>query len=212
MRNVYLYGHLREKYGPEHQFEIASVAEAVRAFEANYPGFISDLRDGRYELVKGPDLNGDRLPEEMLTFHLGRDDLHIMPVVEGSGGDTGKGILTAVLGVAIVATAVFTAGASGAAMGSAIFAQGSTGAAIFGGMTYTQLAIMGGALALGGVFQALTPTPQASYDAGEQKKSFIFNGATNAMEQGGPVPVVYGKFEIGSTMVSGGMTVEDIVE
>lgn len=43
-----------------------------------------------------------------------------------------------------------------------------------------------------------------------QKPSFIFNGAVNVIEQGGPVPLVYGRHLAGSVVISAGINTEQL--
>ena len=43
MRKVKLYGELAKKFGREFMLEVESVAEAVRALSANFPGFEKEL-------------------------------------------------------------------------------------------------------------------------------------------------------------------------
>jgi len=207
MKTVHLHGFLHEKYGGPFTLEAASVSDVVRGMQANFPDFCRTIRDGSYQLVRGADLEGDLIGEDMLDFCFGSDDLHIVPVAAGSGGGSGKGIITAVLGVAMIGTAFLTGGAS---MGAAIFAEGSLGASLVGGLTYTQLAIMGGILTIGGIYQALAPLPSTDYDNEEEKVSFLFNGAINRREQGGALPVCFGRFRVGSITVSAGIDVEEI--
>ena len=67
---------------------------------------------------------------------------------------------------------------------------------------------------LGGVAQLLAPDvdsgdPQ-TYEKPEAKASFLFNGPVNTAEQGGPVPLVYGRVITGSHVVSSGLSTEKI--
>ena len=161
---------------------------------------------------------------------LSRHDLHIVPAAYGHGG--GNGGLTVgkiVLGVAMVAGAFFTAGAT--ALGTAAAAAGAEGLGIpasaaglglgfsvelplIGAVTYGRIAGIGAMIALGGVSQLLSPTPHAapSYSAErpEARPSFIYNGPTNTAEQGGPIPVVYGRMRVGSALVSSSVSTDQV--
>jgi predicted phage tail protein len=61
-------------------------------------------------------------------------------------------------------------------------------------------------MALGGVVQMLSPVPkspsQQEQGVTENKPSYLFNGAFNSTQQGLPVPVVYGKMLVGSSVVA----------
>ena len=91
MRTIYLYGALAEEYGDTWRLEVTSIGEAVRAIEANRPGFYTALRNGGdYAVVRGQDLeNGDALAAAELTMNYGTGDFHICPAAHGRG----KGLL-----------------------------------------------------------------------------------------------------------------------
>lgn len=50
----------------------------------------------------------------------------------------------------------------------------------------------------------------ADRDRPDQRPSFIFRGPTNVIEQGTPVPLVYGKMRTGSVVVSAGIISEEL--
>jgi predicted phage tail protein len=59
------------------------------------------------------------------------------------------------------------------------------------------------AITLSFVMSALADTPQTSEGEERSKNaSNLFNGATNVLEQGHPVPLIYGTFKVGSVTVS----------
>jgi len=188
------------------------------ALDANHGGFFRALKkDGRYRVVCGPSLDDEvstQLSADQLWMSFGRGAFHIAPVIEGSGsGGSGKAIGTIVLGVALMATGVGGALAVGtnlaAGLGTAL--PGFAGTAF--GITWGSVALLGAAMTLGGISQALTPTPDVqSYDVRESekhRKSWVFNGPRNSIEQGGCLPVVWGRHWIGATMVSGGIAIKN---
>lgn len=216
MRSVYLYGHLAEQFGPEFRLEVFSVAEAVRALEANFPGrFVQAIAQGDYHLIKGDDIEtGESLGEELISFGLGAHDLHIMPALAGSK----SGVFTFVVGVVLIIAAFYTAGASaGAAYGLMEgVAAGSMTATTFMGVTMASYAAFGAAMAFNGLNAILSPTMKLSGTSGtraavDPRASFVFQGAENISSQGGPVPVIYGRpGRVGSTVIAASITVEDI--
>lgn len=189
MRVVHLYGDLAEKYGSKHRLNVASIGEAIRALEANYKGFRETIRKkGKYEVVRGDTLKDEHLSEETARMNYGKGDFHIAPVVEGAG-ESG-GIIMTIIGVALLVIAFFIP------------------------VTAPYLVPLGIGLIAGGVSIMLTPTPNND-DYGEQedpaeRNSFYFDGPTNTMEQGGVIPLVYGRMVVGSTVVSAGIKVESI--
>ena len=215
MRTVFLHGHLGARFGDAHRLEVDSVAEAIRALKCNFEGFYASLKEGSYQIIRGSLDSGEQLEEDLLTFGLGNADLHIVPVIEGAGDDS-KMIITAVLGVILIASAVFFApgaiAAAGALQGGAFSAaMGATAFTIplgLGAVTFGQVAMFGGLLALAGVAQMLAPTPKvANYNDRETKRtSWLFNGPVNRIEQGGALPVIYGgPLRVGSVLVSAGI-------
>lgn len=185
LRNLFLYGSLAKKFGKKHTLDIQSVSEGLHAMNANRPGFLKSIKkDGRYEVVKGDTLNDEHLGEKQLTMQYGKGDFHIAPVIEGSK----SGLFASIIGIVLIVAGVY-------------FQQ-------------PYLVSTGLALAVGGVGMMLTPTPTIS-DYGQREKpeerpSFYFSGPTNTMEQGGSMPLIYGRMVIGSTVVSAGIKVEAI--
>ncbi len=220
MRNIYLYGELAEKYGKVFRLRANTIGAAVKLLEANFPGFQKNIISGRFRVVAGKsveDENGINFDNELVRsrLNLGSKDLHIMPVPAGAGGNTFR----IVLGVALIAAAFYFAPgiplqgamADGSVMGgTAGTSWGATAFSlpVFGAVHYSSIALLGASLILGGVSGLLTP--KISSSSADQRASFIFNGAANTVQQGGPVPVVYGRMMVGSTVISAGITVEQI--
>ncbi|WP_319543150.1 hypothetical protein [uncultured Pseudodesulfovibrio sp.] len=211
MRTVYLHGSLGEQFGSSFRLDVDTPSEAVRALSTNLGSeFRQTISKGEWHVVAGKAFeNGTDYgtSEDMLAFGLGNKDLHLAPVIRGSKGG---GIFQAILGVAIMAVAFWIAppvvGTMGPTMGM--------GTAVVGGVTYGNIAGFGAMMALGGVAKMLTPTPQvgsyAARESAEERPSFLFTGAKNTVEQGGPVPLVYGRHLVGLILVSSGITVEQI--
>lgn len=212
MRTVYLYGQLAELFGGPYRIDVTTPAEAVRALGIILgDNFIKTIQGGEWHIVAGDCLDDgeDFGTEELCHFGLGTSDLHIAPAVSGSGG----GFFKAILGVALLATAVVTAGSSLFPMGIAM--NGTAFTAFGASVTWGNLATLGGMMALSGVADMLSPTPKltsgyASRESADDQPSFLFNGARNTSEQGGPVNMVYGKHRTGWTLISSGTSVEDI--
>ncbi|MGY0788554.1 TipJ family phage tail tip protein [Azospirillum argentinense] len=209
MRRVHLYGALRKEFGKGFTLDVDSVAEVARALEANFPGrFFKALRDGAFKLVRGDRRSGLVLNEQELTFRLGSGDLHIIPVPKGAAASQrSKGGAKAVIGVAIMAVAIIAAPASaGTSLGGLVVTQ--TGALT----AYGTAAMFGLSMALSGVSMMLSPQAKmGDLEQVENRKSFLFNGPVNSIEQGGPVPLIYGRLRVGSTVVSAGMAPEQIM-
>ena len=217
MRRIHLHGRLADEFAPKFDMNVGSIAETARALEANFPGrFYRAIRRGAYHIVRGesPE-DGESLDDTMLDFRYRDGDFHIVPAVAGSGGNA-KGIITIVLGVALIATGIGSAVVAAAQItsiaGAATVAEVAASAA-FAGLSVGQVGLLGATLVATGVASLLTPTPSPpklrSFDA-ETKSSFFFNGPINVGVQGGPVAVVYGRMKVGSTVISSSLSAEQI--
>lgn len=199
MRNVVLHGSIAKKYGSSFRLNVKTAGEAIRALSANFPEFMKDIREGAWHVVRGEDPDkGISLDESQIAkFRLGKGDLHIVPFVAGSKRG---GLLKVILGVVLIGAAfVLTAGAG---LGAAI------GGGMLSGVTGTQVALFGTAIALAGVSSLLAPEEKA--DSTEKQDSFTMSGPGNSYEQGSPVPLVYGEVITGGVLISGGVDVERI--
>lgn len=203
LRDVYIYGHLAERYG-DHPIsvDITSPIEAVRALNATYKGFLQHIRSGSYHILVR---NGDRyfdVGDENLGIELGASsEVHIVPVVAGSKNSSG--VLKIVLGVALVAGALFFAPAA-AAGGLGAVAIGAGGM----GITYGQIAMIGVSLAIAGAASLLSPEPKTKDK--KDDSSYIISPSENVSEQGAAVPIVIGRYLVGSVVMSMGLTTEQI--
>lgn len=198
LRNIYLYGYLAEKYGKVHRFSVTSIGEACRALEANFPGFRQDIkRDEKYFVANGDDLSEDStLNDETIFLKFKKLDFHICPEISGAGGQRG-GIFTAVLGAVLMVASLWVppAGIAGIEMLSA-------------GLVFNA----GLMLFASGMLSALSSWLAPDYEQQEkpdERRSFLFDGPTNTTEQGGPVPLIYGRVIVGSTVISTALDVED---
>ncbi|MEZ2406933.1 hypothetical protein AB6806_08960 [Bosea sp. RCC_152_1] len=210
-RNVILHGRLGDEFGKSFRFNVETAGEAIRALNANFPDkFMAALREGSYNIVRGDVENGMGLDENNINaFKLGRADLHIIPVVEGSAGRGGKGGggVKAILGVALVGVAIFMSGglAGGglAALGGEAFKIGAMS------ITWGNLATVGVAVALMGASSMLTPKEKPKEET-KRDDSFSFSGPINVNEQGNPIPLIYGRVVTGGQPISSGIDIEDI--
>ena len=80
-------------------------------------------------------------------------------------------------------------------------------------VTYGNIAMFGGSMALSGVASMLTPVPEMPntnlYEAADQRTSYLLTAPTNLSAQGSAVPVVYGRARVGSVLVSSGVATEE---
>ena len=191
MREVRLYGELGRRFGRVHRLAVSNAAEAVRALRANFPGFERAILDvaPRYRVVVG----GARVVagKDLHAPSGDADVIRISPVVAGAKRG---GLLQTILGAVLIA----------ASFGLNI---------IFPGNPISPYLMKAGVvMVIGGVVQMLSPPPKTTdtNERPENKPSYVFSGAVNTTAQGHPVPVGYGRMIIGSAVISGGITTEDI--
>jgi len=194
MRTVKLYGELAEFTGrKEIVADIADAAESIRMLVANFAGLDRHMAEREYVVCVGNTSIG--LNE--LNDPIGKEDIFITPVIAGAGGNTGK----ILLGIALVATAVFLPGSLGFTTG-AFAAFGSQAGAGWATMAMFNI---GASLVLSGIAGLLTPTPDTPKDTEDPRNSFNFSGITNTNAAGVPVPIVLGRTITGSVVVSAGI-------
>ena len=160
------------------------------------------MRDGYYKVAVGKfDLQLADHPEQLHFPLADADVVKVIPVVSGAGG---RGIGAALLGAALITTAVFTGGST-LALGIGGFSGGVGISAAVGNL--------GLALTLGGIAQMITPVPkQPEFGEADPRGGFAFSGLENVSQEGVPVPVVYGEMIVGSVVLSTGLVAHIIDE
>lgn len=193
LRKIRVYGQLAKFLGQRvFEADVASAAEAVRLLVVNFPQLEKHMADQHYRVSVGKyDLTLDELHDPA-----GQQEIKIVPVLAGAGGNVGK----IVAGAALIALSLLFA--PGAALASAAFTLGPAAVSIGVGI--------GVSLVLGGVAQLLTPTPKINQagtpqDNNDPRKSYSFSGIQNTSRQGTPVPIVYGETLVGSVTISAGI-------
>ena len=197
LTQIKLHGVLGEQFQSEWKLNIESVAEAIHAIEVNTKRRFckqlieNDKNDIKYRvLVNGEDVIDTRVMdinniESMrnceLTIKRKIEKIDIVPVIEGAGffDDIGDWFNTIV------------------GIGLAIYGLGTGSAALF---------FAGVQLASQGIANLLAEPPEyedfRDIEQPNKRASYLFNGATNTVNEGGPVPVGYGRLIVGSQVIS----------
>ena len=191
MKVVKVYGALRKYLGQcRFQFEADTPAQAIKALCVNFPGLDKWLLDSEqdgvaYRVSIGKEKIGDDDLSPLVMPWSEREVFSITPVIAGAGG---VGKIIAGIGLIIV----------GAIVPGAQFLIG-----------------IGVTLAFSGVAQLISPTPTFStMERGKEAarlESFTFSSITNTIQQGLPVPIVYGRAYIGSAVISSGLDVDQLI-
>jgi predicted phage tail protein len=214
MKVVKVYGALRERLGQcRFEFDVATPVEALKALIVNFPGLeqwlLDNERDGvSFRVMVGKEKIQDANVHELAYPWSSRDVFSIAPVISGAGGSaTQIGI-----GIGLIAVSFLFPGA-GLFGTTSIFgaAAGTAGTSAALTTLGTVLSGVGASLVLGGIAQAISPTPTMSpLERGREAarlESFSFSGIVNTAQQGLPVPICYGRCFVGSAVISSGLDV-----
>lgn len=204
LRRIKLYGSLAKFIGKRVLYaDVATAAEAVRFLVANWPELRQHMGDKHYRVFVGSwNLSADELHSPA-----GQQEIKIVPVV-GGANKTFQAIGKIVAGVALIALSI-------------------VGGTFIGAIGLKIIGSVGAALALGGVAQLITPTPQLGTtattggaglggiaggvgqdSAKDPRKSYSFSGIQNVSRQGLPISLIYGETIVGSIVASAGIDVD----
>ena len=182
-RNIIFKGRMGELFGEVHRLNVKTMQEAVHAIDTMKGGLRKYLIDCTENGIDFTVQRGEEfIGYDEIGLELGEDDIIISPIPRGSGklGD----YLKVIIGIALI-IASFMVDPSGT--------SAATIAAMFS---------VGLQLALDGIIGLTTDDPDELNDA----NSTMFNGPINNTKSGIPVPLCYGKLEVGGAVVNFGFT------
>ncbi|QZA38727.1 tail assembly protein [Citrobacter amalonaticus] len=195
MVTIELYGQLGKLFGKSHKRVVRTNAEAIHALCKtidNFERFLnsSKIRGLTFAVFRGQ----ENIGLDDMGYPVTGETIKIVPLLIGSKK---AGALQTILGAVLVVVGVVIG-----------YFTGWTGV---GWAIGSKIAMMGGAMMLGGVVQMLSPQPAglASKQDAANQASYAFGGVTNTAAQGYPVPLLYGKRRIGGAIISAGIYVED---
>jgi predicted phage tail protein len=221
MTNITLHGEIAEQVGRENwKIKVNSIKEALRAIQVLSKGKLLKYLIGaaeksvEYKVIvnKREIMNPEKIslerPESILNSELVMineklETLDIVPIIKGAGGGGGngttKGVLALVLGIILIATGIGAAG--GVTFLGMAGAAGGTGATVLSGA----LIGAGIGLAVTGITLLMMSPPKfddfRKIQEDGSKPNYLFDGPSNILGEGGPVPIGYGKMKIGSQTV-----------
>jgi predicted phage tail protein len=181
---IILEGVAGKRFGREHNIQVSTPNEAIRALCHKLTGFRAYM-EGSHEFGIYWKVLTNRSKEginyEDLDFAC--QELVLVPVI--TGANLFKGFLNIIIGLALIAFA-FT--------GFGLITWGAAGTISAG--IQTAVASLGFGLLFTGIAGLLTPgTPQKdNKQEGTQSDAAIFSGAQSTTSQGTPIPLVYGEF------------------
>lgn len=194
LKVIKLSGSLGRRFGVFHKMAVDSYPEAIRALSSQVEGFKDYMQSEVGSRMKyAVFVDGKNVGQHDEKSWKCAREVRIVPVPTGSKSG---GLFNVVFGAVIMATAFFTGGSSLALMGA--FASSAF--------------MMGGAIALGGVMQMISPQQggmKLQSQSAENKPSYAFGGAVNTTAAGYPVPLPYGYRTVGGAIWSAGSYAED---
>ena len=181
MARICLYGDL-QRFGRRIDLRVKTGAEAIRALATQLPAFRQKLNEGWYQVrISGRDAGENELSARLNEPLANGAVIHIVPRLAGAKSG---GIFQAVLGAALIATAIWMPGLS----------------IVASNLMFS----LGAGMVLGGVAQMLAPkakTPKVSAtDNGKQNT--YFSSLDNMVDQGNVLPVLNGEMRVGSRVAS----------
>ncbi len=190
-RSVYLQGELGEKFGHKFNVHASSCAEILKCINANRPNFKEYLRQcEKDEIALAIKVQEEPINEEGLIIPLKEGDVYISLIPAGSKDGIGK-ILAAIaivtIGLPLLSGQLGMAAAVGPNMTYGAMLQ--AGAQTVAGKLAIGLASN---LALTGIAEVMAPDPEQDVNS----QNYLFDGDTQLIEEGDPVPVLYGELRV----------------
>ncbi|MDC7814434.1 tail assembly protein [Pseudomonas sp. BLCC-B112] len=182
MQTVLVYGQLAKITGRrEHQVATSAGWRDIMGYFKQFAGFEQFMIESASKGLTFAVFNGkENISQDDLLKPTGKGVIRISPVIAGSKR---AGLLQTIVGAVLVVV----------------------------GLVYQPLLPVGLAMLAGGVIQMLSPQAKGlgTQDAPNNRPSYSFNGAVNTSVQGNPVPLLYGRMIVGSSVISAGIYSED---
>ena len=180
-RTIHLMGRMGKLFGETHRLNCDTVQEAMHALDCMKGGvrrYLLECTDSdiQFTVQKGEDF----MDYDNIGHNLGKDDIIITPIPQGSK----KGIGKIILGIILIVVSL---------------SMGDTGTAA---RIAAAMMSIGVSLALQGIIEMTMDDP----DELKEEKSSLFNGPINTTKMGVPVPICYGRMEVGGAVTNFGFT------
>jgi len=205
MQRVYLNGGISQ-FGEFWESNCTNIRDIFKLIECQTPGFrqylINAAENGvGFEIQRGSEFLTET---DELLLTLNEEDIIITEVPSGSKS-AGAKLLAAIAIIVVVAASggfggagFFGTGAASSGASAGATAGASAGYAGLNGFGFAAISVATN-LALTGISQMMMPGPEV--DSGTDE-SYLFNGPTNNITQGLPVPVLYGELIVGGAPIS----------
>ena len=181
-RNIYLKGRMGKLFGEHHRLNCKTVQEAMHAIDTMKGGLRQYLMDCTENNVKFTVQKGEEfLTNQTAGIELAKDDIIITPVPSGAAKD---GMKELIIGILLIIIGLTTGSGESLTKGAQM------------------LVTVGTQLALNGIVKLMTDEPESL----DEQESTLFNGPINNTKSGIPVPLAYGRMEVGGAVINFGFT------
>ena len=188
MKKIKLFGDL-QAFRSDWELEVITPAEALRAIEANRPGFLKAADAGEYIAILVDDSDPEKTRQVTLDNNSAPWANEVLVILPRASGEVQAVFLLPYLAwagayagaIASVAAVVINIGISLAVSALANLITGDK-----------------------------TSVGAAETESYESRPSFISNGAVNVVRAGNPYPIIAGRFLCGSIVLSSYVHVKDI--
>ncbi|PHM69463.1 tail assembly protein [Xenorhabdus sp. KJ12.1] len=187
-------GVLGKKYGKEHKVRCTTVRQGISIINCNRDGLLAWMKQNaqKYQKyhIRVTRANGTvrdmSETEYQMENHGDMVHVHITPIYQGAGAKV-MGAIQVVVGVVLIVAGIYT---------------GQPG-----------LILQGALMLAGGVVSLLSKQPKPNTGGADNRKnSTYFDGPENTVEQGAPVPLIYGEeILVGSQLISLKLSVEQLI-
>ena len=192
---VHLHGGLPDGIEEAYTFFVSKPSEAISALCNQVKGFKDYLRDKSFHVMNGDNKVENCLHLEELELPHGEREIHITPVLRGSGG-VGRALGVILLGAAMIGLGVYI----GAAYAATAWAAAVSSTAIAAGT----------GLIVNGVLGLLSPSVNAPNNE-ELPGNSLFDGARVRSTVGAAVPIAFGRVRTGGVLVAFQIDIDDEV-
>ena len=205
MQRVILLGDMGQRFGETWEMNVDYIRDIFKLIGCQREGFNQYLVDchengTNFTMQRGEEFVG----EEELHLSVGNEDIIITPIPAGSKSGIGKILLA----IAIVVAVIVIPGAMAAAASFGTASAGSAMAAIATSTVGMMAISVATSLALQGLSQMMMPGPEIDK---ETPDNYLFNGTSEHIKEGLPVPLCYGEMMVGGGLINQTMTTRRIV-
>ena len=189
MRTVYLEGELGSKFGTQFSIFAKRPTDVIKCLDCNFPDFRRYLLESESKNIGFTLQCADSyLDETELLMTQEEGDIIFSAVPIGSGGDGLKSLVKIIIGAVIM----YYTGQY--AFGGATGIKG-----VLGTIAFTA----GLQLSMTGIAELLAPDPSVdNRNTPQEDKSYLFQGSEHNIEEGFPIPILYGELRIPGQPIS----------